>query len=245
MRKPALAVLAISILSAALSSTAVANEAFFEVTVTNLTKGIVFTPVLVASTRKGSPPVVSRSGASIYGYLPGIPLPMVSTATSETFFTPGTPASSELEIIAETGNSVPLAESLDALDMVSTDFIGPGGSETVIVETGGLYTGVTVAAMLIPTNDAFLALNGVEGPGGNMTHSYYILAWDAGTEMNDELCANLPGPGCGPDAGPASMNGEGYIHFSTGIHGVGDVDADLRDFGTLVAQITITRMELD
>jgi hypothetical protein len=129
--------------------------------------------------------------------------------------------------------------------MASTDFIGPGGSETVSVATSGSYTGVTVASMLVPTNDTFLALNGVEGPGGNMTASYYVLAWDAGTELNDELCISLPGPGCGGDPGPASDNGEGYVYISNGIRGVGDVDADLRDFNNPVAMITIMRTNTD
>ena len=68
-----------------------------------------------------------------------------------------------------------------------------------------------------------------------------VRAYDSGTEINDELCASLPGPGCGPDAGPVS-DGEGYVYPSPGIRGVGDLDADALDWNNPVARITIRRV---
>ena len=94
---------------------------------------------------------------------------------------------------------------------------------------------------MIPTNDTFIALNGVNVPWGYRRITKYVTAYDAGSELNDELCASLPGPGCGGDPGPDSDNGEGYIYVSNGIRGVGDLDADLRDFNNPVARITIRR----
>ena len=212
MKKSVISALAVSLLSGALISTSAVADTYIEVTVTNLTKGITFTPTLVASTRPG-----------------------------DRFFAAGDVASSELETIAETGNPGPLADSLDAYDHATLGFIGPGGSDSVTILTRGSYSAVTVASMLIPTNDTFFALNGIAGPRGNKTKIVYVSAYDAGTELNDELCASLPGPGCGPDAGPAS-DGEGYIYISNGIRGVGDLDADLRDWNNPVARITITRL---
>jgi hypothetical protein len=104
---------------------------------------------------------------------------------------------------------------------------------------------VTIASMLIPTNDTFFAVNGIDGPRGNKTLSLTAIAYDAGTELNDELCISLPGPGCGGDPGPVSDNGEGYIYVSNGVRGVGDIDADARDFNNPVARITITRLGSD
>ena len=216
MRKPALAVLAISFLSSLLFTATAAADAFYEVTVYNITKGLTFTPTLVASTRNG-----------------------------DRFFASGFAASSELEIIAETGDSAPLAGSLDAYDVSSLGFIGPGGSDTTVVATKGAYQGVSIASMLIPTNDTFFAVNGIDGPSGNKTIAVHAIGYDAGTELNDELCVSLPGPGCGGDPGPASDNGEGYIYVSNGIRGVGDLDADALDFNNPVARITITRIEMD
>lgn len=202
----------IALLGGLIFSASAAADSYYEVSVTNLTKGITFTPALVATTQWG-----------------------------ETFFTAGSAASVELETIAESGNSAPLAGSLDSYDSANLDFIGPGQSGSVVVAARGQYGALSLASMLIPTNDTFFALNGVQLPHGNQTMTIYLPAWDAGTELNDELCASLPGPGCGGDPGPASDNGEGYIYISNGIRGVGDLDPDQLDFNNPVARITITR----
>ena len=193
------------------TATAAAHSFFFEVTVTNITKGVTFTPIMVATTKKG-----------------------------DTFFQLGEAASDELETIAETGNPGPLQGSLDVLDSTNSSFLpflGPGESVTQVVATAGRYRYISVAAMLIPTNDLFFAVNGIAGPKGRETITVTSPAYDAGTELNDELCANLPGPGCGPDPGPASDNGEGYVYIANGIRGGGDLDADALDWRNPVAMI--------
>jgi len=215
MKKPALAILAISLLAGTLFSATASADAYFEVKVTNITKGLTFTPAMVATTRKG-----------------------------DHFFASGYPASSAVETIAESGNSGPLAASLDAYDVASLGFIGPGGHDSVVVATAGPYKAISLASMLIPTNDMFFALNGVDGPKGNKTVNVHVVAYDAGTELNDELCISLPGPGCGGDPGPASV-GEGYIYVSSGILGVGDLDANMLSHNNPVARITITRLSED
>ena len=195
-----------------------AADAYFEVTVTNITKGMVFTPIMVASTKPG-----------------------------DGFFETGSAASPELEAMAEMGALAGLQASLDAYDVTNSSFLpflAPGESVTQTVATTGQYKGISIAAMLVPSNDTFFAVNSIAGPKGNKTMTVYSVGYDAGTEMNDELCASLPGPGCGPDAGPPSM-GEGYVYVSNGIQGVGDLDAALRDFNNPVAKITITRVEAD
>ena len=71
--------------------------------------------------------------------------------------------------------------------------------------------------MLIPTNDAFVALNGVSLPRANRsTVVHMAVAYDAGSESNDEVCANIPGPVCGGD-GSSDGDGEGYVHVHSGI----------------------------
>src|SRR5712692_960086 len=142
----------------------------FEVTVTNLTRGQQFTPILVASHREGV-----------------------------RLFTLGSPASSELATLAEEGNTAPLAALLLATPGVrdiatSAGLLNPGQSVTVSVEAGAGFDHLSVAAMLIPTNDGFFALNGVKGPRGHRTLTLYSPAYDAGSERNDELCASIPGP---------------------------------------------------
>lgn len=207
--------------------TAQADGPRFEVTVTNLTRGQTFTPVLVASHREGV-----------------------------RLFALGQPASPELATLAEEGDTGPLATLLLATagvrDVDSTGappagFVGPGQSKMVVVEAGHGADHISVAAMLIPTNDAFFALNGVAAPRGNEVITYLSPAYDSGSERNDELCASIPGPSfveCGGPGGGAKPAGgeEGYVHIHAGIHGIGDLDASLRDWRNPVAQITIRRV---
>jgi len=217
MKRPGLQWLVLLFLGSALFSATSVADSFYKVTVTNITKGVVLTPVMVATTRKG-----------------------------HTFFELGEVASMELETLAETGDPVPLQDSLDAYDVTNSSglpFLAPGESVTQYVETRGKYTNVSIAAMVIPTNDVFFAVNGIAGPRGNKTINITAPAYDAGTELNDELCVSLPGPGCGGDPGPISDNGEGYVHISSGIRGVGDLDADALDWNNPVVMIQITRVK--
>ena len=218
MKKPGLQWLVPVFLGGMLFSATSLADTLYEVTVTNISKGVVLTPIMVATTRKG-----------------------------DTFFGLGEPASIELETLAETGNPGPLQDSLDAYDVTNNSsspdpFLGPGQSVTQYVETRGRYNHLSIASMVVPTNDVFFAVNGVAGPKGHKSIIITSPAYDAGTELNDELCTSLPGPGCDGDPGPASDNGEGYVYVSSGIRGVGDLDADALDWNNPIVKIQITRV---
>lgn len=211
--------------AASLSAPAVAESGVraYEVTITNLTRGQQFTPILVAS---------HRAGVELFEF--------------------GQPASSELEALAENGNTAPFAATLggnpDVLDVTDTGgLLNPGESVTVQVETNGRYDHLSVASMLIPTNDGFLALNGVEGPEGGHSRTFYSGAYDSGSERNDENCASIPGPffeECGgPGSGGAPDGGEeGFVHVHAGIHGNGDLQAAERDWRNPVARIVVRQV---
>lgn len=200
-----------------------ASAADYEVTITNLTRGQTFTPILVASHQ-----------------------------AAVKLFTLGQPASAELAILAEEGDTGPLTALLLANPEVrevanSGGLLAPGQSVTVTVSTGAGFDHVSVAAMLIPTNDGFFAINGVEGPAGSGTLTLVSPAYDAGSEVNDELCASIPGPNfaeCGgPGGGGAPVGAEeGYVHIHAGIHGIGDMSASDRDWRNPVAQVTVRRI---
>jgi len=199
------------------------TDGLFEVTVTNLTRGQQFTPILVASHRAGV-----------------------------RLFELGKPASAGLQTLAEEGNVAPLTQALQAQSGVlevtnSGALLNPGASVKIQVRTRGSFDHVSVAAMLIPTNDGFFAVNGVQGPRGRDPRVLTSVAYDAGSERNDELCASIPGPffsECGGPGGGAAPSGgeEGYVHVHAGIHGIGDITASLRDWRNPVARITIQRM---
>lgn len=207
-------------LPVAYSSTLLAsgNNRAFEVTITNITKGEIFTPIMVAS------------------HSPGIKL-----------FKLGQPAGKELEMLAEGGDTGPLSERLagaGALDVVTTgDVLPPGQSVTVHVRTNPRNDHVSVAAMLVPTNDAFVAVNGVQGPRRHRSKTVMSPAYDAGTESNDEMCVSIPGPPficMGEGYNPAS--GEGYVYIHPGIHGNADLIAVNHDWNNPVAKIKIRQV---
>jgi len=195
----------------------------YEVTITNLTRGQQFTPILVASHREGV-----------------------------SLFKLGEPVSPQLATLAEEGNTAPLAALLSGMpavrDVVSgSGLTDPGKSVTLTFEATGAFDHFSVAAMLIPTNDAFFAINGVELPRGNNSLTLFSPAYDAGSERNDELCASIPGPSfteCGgPGGGGAPTGGEeGFAHIHAGIHGIGNLMPARRDWRNPVARIIVRRM---
>ena len=199
-----------------------ASAAEYEVTVTNLTRGQQFTPILVATHQAGV-----------------------------RLFELGSPASPQLKTLAEQGNVGPMTALLLGNPEVravvnSAALLNPGQSVTQRVSTRGGFDNVSVAAMLIPTNDGFFAVNDLEGPNGQEAITVFSPAYDAGTERNDELCASIPGPNfieCGgPGGGGAPGGGEGYVHIHAGIHGIGNLHPDIRDWRNPVAKITIHRV---
>jgi len=210
-------------LAGGLGNSLPANAADFEVTITNLTRGQQFTPILVAT---------HKAGVKLFEL--------------------GQPASPELATVAEEGNTVPLDGLLtgmpEVLDVTnSSDLLNPGASVTLKVKTRGAFNHLSVASMLIPTNDGFFALNGVKGPWVQKLATHTSVAYDAGSETNDELCASIPGPfftECGgPGGGGAPTGGEeGYVHVHAGIHGIEDLNAAERDWRNPVARIVIHRL---
>ncbi len=183
------------------SSAAVAqNIQTYEVTITNLTPGQTFTPQMV-----------------------------LTHSADFRMFELGEPASLGLEALAEGGNPADLIDeaanfSIDA--QVGDGLLGPG--ETVTIEVRGRRgqgSYLSVAAMLIPTNDTFMALSALPLPNNGMVE-VMLSAYDAGTEANDQNCANMPGPRCGGEGTnlTPSDDDEGFVHVSNGFHELGDED---------------------
>jgi hypothetical protein len=191
----------------------------YNVTVTNLTRGESFTPILVASHRHGN-----------------------------FLFTVGEPASSELAALAEGGDTVPLESMLKqnpsvAYTATSSGLLEPGQSVTVSIKAGARYKYISMAAMLIPTNDGFFSVQNIPLPRDHNTRTVVSPAYDAGSEPNDELCASIPGPVCGGAGGSPEAGGEGYVHIHGGIHGIGDLVPAERDWRNPVAEIVIQRAQ--
>jgi len=225
MKKRSLLLLG-TMLAAAMTTSLSASDSrssYFEVTVTNLTRAQQFTPILLAS---------HRAGVHL--------------------FTLGEPASAPLATLAEEGNTAPLADSLNAnpgvLDVIDSGaLLDPGKSVTLRVRTRDGFDHLSLASMLIPTNDGFIALNGISGPRLPNVAARLSVAYDAGSERNDETCASIPGPSfaeCGGPGGGGMPVGseEGYVHVHAGIHGIGDFNEAERDWRNPVARVVIRRL---
>ena len=200
------------------------SDVRYSVTVTNLTKGQTFTPLLFAT------------------HTPAVRL-----------FAPGTQISSQLQIVAEEGDTTMLAALLRGMTADVREVVVAGGLQTPAVSAtfqiagGGIFTRLSLAAMLIPTNDAFVGVSGLTLPTGFEPLVVDLLAYDSGTEINDERCASIPGPNfteCGgPGSGGRPGRGEGAVTVHNGMHGVGDMNRPLRDWRGPVARVTIQRVQ--
>ncbi len=221
-------IFAIALLALSATATAADRSAMYEVTITNLSKGQTFTPQLVVT-------------HSAYARL----------------FTLGEPASEELAVLAEDGGTGPLMDLLRsagaAVGEVKTipGLLLPGKSVSVTIAAGRSHAYISAAGMLIPTNDTFFALNQQRLPiVGSVT--YEVPAYDAGSEANDQNCANIPGPRCGGvGSSPGNNEGdEGFVHIGNGFHELGAVDENgaeilgplAYDWRNPVASITVRRV---
>lgn len=196
------------------------RESMYSVTITNITHGEIFTPIMVASHKKGVK-----------------------------LFELGAPASPELETLAESGNPGPLTSNLlgsgDALDVAqAADVLLPGKSVTLTVKMNEKNSYISVASMLVPTNDAFFAVNGLRVGKAKKGITVYSPVYDAGSELNDEQCGSIPGPPhvCSGE-GLNLETGEGFVHVHPGIQGIGSLDSAQFDWRNPAAKITIKRVK--
>jgi hypothetical protein len=159
-------------------------------------------------------------------------------------FIPGNPASDELAMLAEDGDPMPLAallsESDEVLDVVVSEGpLMPGDTLVFDLEKRGRFNRISAVGMLVTTNDAFFGVDNVFiEPGGQPQH-VSAVAWDAGTESNNELCDFIPGPPCGNPMVRDTAGAEGFIHVHPGLHGGGDLSTAEWDWQNPVVNIKI------
>ncbi len=194
----------------------------YEVTITNATKHQVFSPPLI-----------------------------VTHSDAISLFEIGDAPSVGLASLAEEGNSEPLVDAIfpsaERHDIATLNApLGPGESVTVEVKTSGKRRLISIAAMLVNTNDTFMSATiraplslpflkvGARSPG---MVKELALAYDAGSEFNSELCMDVPG--CGGADGSPDIAGEGFVHFANGVHGDGDLDPAMYTWDGPVALIQV------
>ncbi len=203
--------LAASILSVFAATGAQAQD--LNISITNLTQGLHFTPLIVAA---------HNGDASMF-----------SVATT---------ASTELQMMAEGGDisgldTMLMAASADIKTNPAGGLLAPAGSTETMLSTtdGNMYLSIT--AMMLPTNDGFVGLDSWAIPSEAGTYTIWLNAYDAGTEANDEMIVGGAGGAPGTAGIPAAPGGNGGANgtgvsdsqFNTNVHvhrgAIGDDDA--------------------
>ena len=210
------------------------QAAEFDVTITNLTNGIYYTPFLVAAHAEGT----------------GL-------------FNAGEPASASLQAMAEGGDISGLVADLTGINATIVEnpaggLLAPTESVTTSLNTDGTdNVRLSVVAMLLPTNDAFMGLNAIEIPTEPGTYVFNVPAYDAGTEANDEIvngggAPGVPGIPAAPGGSGTGASGAAGADNNTTVHihrntigdtdpagGVSDLDATVHRWLNPVARVTV------
>jgi hypothetical protein len=198
-------------------------ERTYRVTVENLTSNQTITPVVVASHQRAF-----------------------------RLFEEGAAASPGLQQLAENGGVPDLAGELVANERVSDVAvvgegpIAPGTSATGYVTATRHANRLSVAGMLICTNDGFAGATSLRLPwrlGSERTTA--ANAYDAGTETNTELYVDLVEPcdgvGGSGESNPALAEGR-VVHGHEGIVGSGDLSVAQHGWMDPVFEVTVTRI---
>ena len=203
----------------------------YRVTIENLTTGQVFSPGVIATHTKS---------ASVWEV--------------------GSPASEGIRKIAEDGDEATAVGELSAepgvFQVISTQapinrIGGPAGlprSRTFTIGASANANRLSIAVMIICTNDGITGISGVKLPGGFKPESHLVGAWDAGTEQNNERFNQIVDP-CqmaGPVPAPPDGNGRvattDVIARHHNIIGGGDLSVALHGWKFPVARITVQRL---
>ena len=202
-----------------LSADGQSEELMTEVSITNLTRGQIMSPVFVARHDSGA--------ASLYSL--------------------GESASEAMAKMAEDADASGLLEAWDpetngnvaeAMVVKLNDGpIMPGETVTISFDIDDGNKWMSFASMLVTTNDAFIGANAFDL---SKSRTVYLNAYDSGTEANSEDCAYIPGPPCGKMVHD-SAESEGFVHVHAGIHGTGasDLDPATHDWRDPVARLTV------
>lgn len=180
-------------------------------------------------------------------------------------FTSGMPASMSLQKMAEGGDLSGL--EADLMAMGATNIINPAAGLLMPGKSTTAHLGVpastnsqlSIVAMMVPTNDGFVALNNLQLPSMPGTYTYLVNAYDAGTEANNEIrgsgavgMAGMPVPPpletvVGTGGTGINATAEGFVHIHRGVlgdhnmtGGMSDLDASSQRWLNPVARVTVT-----
>lgn len=203
----------------ALSADSHDKQLMAEVSITNLTRGQILSPVFVARHDASAGPL----------YALGEPASRAMAKMAEDA------DASDLLAGWDAGNHDSISEAM----VVNLDGgpIMPGKTVTMNFDVDDGKNLMSFASMLVTTNDAFIGSNSFDL---SRSRTVYLTAYDSGTEANSEDCAYIPGPPCGNHAEDRAAS-EGFVHVHAGVHGGtgSDLDPAMHDWRNPVARLTV------
>jgi hypothetical protein len=200
---------------------------------------------------------------TIENLMDGQPLsrPVLATHTNRArFFEVGANASEGIRLIAEFGQTSVAVAELEAqpgvLHVVESGVpihrVGGPGANSVAFEIRAAANAnrLSLATMLVCTNDGFTGLDGVMLPRGFRAQVFYAVAYDAGTHENVEQTEYLVdschgiGPVPFPDGPDGNMRApeEDVIRKHPGIAGDGFLDPAVHGWEDPVIRVTVQRI---
>ena len=188
------------------------------------------------------------------------PVVVIAHSSGYSAFNDGESASMGLETLAEAGDNTELISEAEAAveylahTTTSGSVAAGSGSETLTLQIPSDSASdlrLTVVSMLVNTNDAFTGLDEADisnlALGDSVTFSG--PTWDAGTELNTESAATIPGPaGQGTGFDTTRDDSIGRVRFHQGVVTQDDglttsaLDESHR-FQNPTSRITVTRTE--
>ncbi len=195
-----------------------------EVSITNLTRGQIMSPVFVARHDSGAGTLYSLGEAAS---------PAMAKIAEDADAT-------DLLAAWQPESNSNVAEAM----VVNLDGgpIPPGDTVTMNFDIDDGKSLISFASMLVSTNDAFIGANGFDL---SKSRTVYLNAYDSGSEANSEKCAYIPGPPCGKHAEDPSSS-EGFVYVHPGIHGgeSSGLDPAVHDWRNPVARLTVKTWKL-
>ncbi|MCL1068638.1 spondin domain-containing protein [Shewanella olleyana] len=152
---------------------------------------------------------------------PMSPIAIASHSADVMLWQAGEAANVALEKIAEGGDAADVAAIEGVNSTVSgAGILMPGMSETITVTLDEAdVANLTVATMLVNTNDAFTGLNSYDITMLAVDESVSMrgMVYDAGTEANSEAKGTMPGPADGGEGYNSERDDVDFVHIHPGV----------------------------
>lgn len=179
------------------------------------------------------------------------PIAFVAHA-DERLWSMGESSDTALETMAESGDNSAILARTDFLASIGgTGVLLPGLSETIILESKQeSIPALSVATMLVNTNDAFTGKTGIDVSSMQIGDSISMMtvAFDAGTEANSETAGTVPGPAAGGEGFNQDRDDVDYVAYHPGVVGsdgglTSSSLSSVHKFDNPVMKLTITRLQ--